>query len=150
MTFRRTRIADFDGFNIIYAHATVTAWNVVAGAKGTTKITLYDAQSGGNVLANPQRLTSKGHWLQDIYHDEITILEITGLTAGNHDTAIINPQLDDTDVADTALQAIMAESAAWEAEGAARRAADSATAAAASAAAVTDEGIANAAFMYAP
>lgn len=150
MAFRRTRLPDFDRFNLVYSHATVTAWNVVAGAKGTTKITLYDDITGTGVLANPQTLSSRGHWGQDLYVDEATILEVTDLTAGNHDSAVIYPRLADDDVTQAIVMAEVAIDSVAQADKQAKRAATSAAAAAASAASISDEGIALAAFLYGP
>ena len=92
MAFRRTSLADFALANTVYAGATLTVYGVLAGAKDTTnKPTLYDAITGTGTLANPQVLDSEGKFNAPVYVDEATILQITGLSIGDHDSGIIYP-----------------------------------------------------------
>ena len=97
----RTLISEFDLDNPIYAQALVTAYAVTGGgAKDTTLVTLYPAESGAVTLQNPQVLTSRGQWKQPVYTDEPCIIEIVGPHVASHDTGIIRP---DTASATTVL-----------------------------------------------
>ncbi len=87
----RAALKDFALANRLYAGATVTFYTVSAGAKTTTKATLYAASTGSTTLGNPQVLGSDGKLKQAVYIEVPTIATITGLTVPSHDTGIINP-----------------------------------------------------------
>jgi len=143
MAYRRTYLSDFALINLVYAGAIVTVYGVVAGAKDTSNlVTLYDDISGTGTLANPQTLDSEGKWAAPVYVEEAVIMQVAGLSAGDHDTGIIYPSLSDADVVAAAADAAAAAVSASEADTDATAAAASAAAAAASAAGLTDEHIA--------
>jgi len=81
-------------------------------------------------------------WAAPVYVEEAVIMQVAGLSAGDHDTGIIYPSLSDADVVAAAADAAAAAVSASEADTDATAAAASAAAAAASAAGLTDEHIA--------
>lgn len=142
MAFRRTRIFDFDLANPVYANATVTVYGVSGGAKDTSNVvTLYAGESGTTTLANPQKLDSDGKFAQPVYHDEPVVLQITNLRVADHDTGVVRPDIDDSDIANAEFRAAAIGGYVGAAELSAGKAKRSAEAAAASAASVTDDQI---------
>jgi len=91
----RTRIPDFEEVNPIYAGALVSFYTVLNGVKTATLATLYADETSDTLLENPQQLSSEGAFAQPVYIDEAVIGVVTGLGAGDHDTGIITPAVDD-------------------------------------------------------
>ena len=86
----RFLIPDFGLANSMYIGAVVHFYNVVAGARGPTLITLYEGLTGSATLRNPQRLDGEGKNPAPIYANEATIAVVSGLAIDDHDTGIIN------------------------------------------------------------
>ena len=93
----RSSIQDLSLNNMIYAAATVTAYQVSStGVKLGTLATLYAAPTGTSTLANPQTLDSEGKWAASVYIEEDVILTVTGVNFDTHDTGVISPPFEDT------------------------------------------------------
>ena len=87
----RTSIREFSLANPLYSGATITFYTVDgAGAKTTTKATLYDSATGTGTLTNPQTLDSDGKLAAPVYLEAAVIATVSGLTAPDHDTGIIH------------------------------------------------------------
>lgn len=100
----RTLIHEFARNNDIYAGATVAAFTIDgAGQPTSTLATLYAAISGGDVVANPQALDSRGRFKQPVYFDVPVVLRVSSAFAPSHDSGVIRPNLSTADV--TAAQA---------------------------------------------
>jgi hypothetical protein len=87
----RLAIPEFQLARPLYKGASVTFYTVAAGAKTNTKATLYQASSGSDVLANPQKLDSYGKFKQPVYIDVPVIGAVEGITVPSHDTGIVSP-----------------------------------------------------------
>lgn len=85
----RFNIPDFMLANSAYIGAVVHFYNVVAGARGPTLITLYEGLTGAGSLTNPQRLDAEGKFTVPVYADESTIAAVSGLAIDDHETGII-------------------------------------------------------------
>jgi hypothetical protein len=122
----RTALREFSLRNDIYAGASVTAYVPDANGNPTAVLaTLYAAQTGINILPNPQILDGEGKFQQPVYFDAAVVLTVNSAFAASHNTGVIRPSLSDTDV-------INAQAAATAAQAAAAAAATSAAAADAS------------------
>lgn len=132
----RTLLEAFLLANRIYANASVTVWEADdAGQKTSVKATLYAAQTGSATLANPQTLDGEGKLQQPVYHDVAVIITVDGLSVGTHQTGVIKPDVDDSDIATSTALARQAIYFARAAEASASAAGGSEASAEASAAA---------------
>ncbi len=88
----RTLLRDFQLANIGLIGCTLTVYTVdAAGAKTSTKATLYDSLTGSGTLSNPQGLDSEGKAERPIYHDVPVVCEVTGAHVATVNTGAIFP-----------------------------------------------------------
>ena len=98
-SYRRTLIPDFILANPIYAGCEVTFYAVDAdGVRTDDLITLYADLTSTDEMENPQTLDGEGRLTDPVYFVEPYIADISGLSAGSHQTGVVRPQLDTTDV----------------------------------------------------
>lgn len=119
MAFQRTALPFFALANSLYASATVTIWVAdSAGAKTTTRATLYTATTGTATIANPVTLNAEGRFETPPFIDDLVIVEVTDASVSDHETAVFRPGLSDTDVTAAASSATDAQTAQTAAEAA--------------------------------
>ncbi len=88
----RTLLRDFQLANIGLIGCTLTVYTVdAAGAKTSTRATLYDSLTGSGTLQNPQDLDSEGKVERPIYHDVPVVCEVTGAHVATVNTGAIFP-----------------------------------------------------------
>ena len=124
MTVQRTLISDFNAANPLYAGSVVTAYGITAaGVKDASNIvTAYEGITGANLVANPQTLDSEGKWITPPYVDEPVILTISGPHVAGHDSGVIRPSLDSSDVDQAQMHASRTAGEAAMAQQSARKA----------------------------
>lgn len=91
ITYRRTRIRDFELANTALVGTIVTFYNVdpVTFLKLGTLATLYTALSGAGLASNPQTLDSEGKFENPVYHEDLIIATVG--TAPQFDTGVVFP-----------------------------------------------------------
>lgn len=92
-TYRRTALNRFTVGNNAYQNTPVTFYTVdlTTGERTSTLATLYDAQSGGNVVSNPYTLDSSGKTATPLYFEEPVVAVINSTSLGTHSSGIIYP-----------------------------------------------------------
>jgi hypothetical protein len=98
----RTLLRDFALANRLYANCSVYVYLVADGARSSTLATLYADTTSATVLDNPIELDNEGKNPEPVYFDTDVICVVDGLSVGTHETGIISPNVDATDI-DTAL-----------------------------------------------
>lgn len=86
----RTSISDFSLVNRVYGASTATFYKVNSnGTRSTVLATLYGSEAGPDLLTNPQKLDSRGRFMQPVYIEEAVIGVVVGPHVSSHETGII-------------------------------------------------------------